>query len=240
MRAIFPLLVRSAIPHVVGCTSPTTDLDLTMTVQESGARDTFVRTTDGRATWARRRLTPVSQRARRRCRHGLSPQRRPGRAVPHLQDDGRGQPVDPPVHQSRARGLFRLPGLLGRRTRDRLQRRARRHLPLRVTTRNGGGTWRRIPLEVLPPAAKGEASFAASSTCVTTVGNSTAYVGAGAVDTARALRTTARGRNRPGSQLDGTPHADHSGQTSRRHLFARWGRTDASRSWRLNSLDSRT
>ena len=51
MRAIFPLLARSAIPHVVGCTSPTTDLDLTMTVQESGAGDTFVRTTDGGATW---------------------------------------------------------------------------------------------------------------------------------------------------------------------------------------------
>ena len=189
----------------------------------------------------------VPRRARRESRHGPSPQRRPGRAVLHLQDDGRGQPVDPPVHQSRGRGLFRLLGLLGRRTRDRLQRRARGHLPLRVTTRNGGGTWRRIPLEVLPPTAKGEASFAASSTCVVTVGNSTAYVGAGAVDTAPALCTTARGRNWPGAQLDGTPHADHSGQTSRRHLFARvcqagWavGRTDASRSWRLNSLDSRT
>lgn len=64
-----------------------------------------------------------------------------------------------------------------------------------VTTRDGGDTWRRVPPDVLPRAAEGEASFAASGTCLITVGDSTAYVGTGAVDTARVLRTTDRGRS---------------------------------------------
>ena len=64
-----------------------------------------------------------------------------------------------------------------------------------ITTRNGGETWTRVPPNALPPAAKGEASFAASGTCLVTVGDSTAYVGTGGVDTARVLRTTDRGRS---------------------------------------------
>jgi photosystem II stability/assembly factor-like uncharacterized protein len=63
-----------------------------------------------------------------------------------------------------------------------------------VTTRDGGETWRRVSPGALPPAADGEASFAASGTCLVTQGDSTAYVGTGAVDTARVLRTTDRGR----------------------------------------------
>ena len=63
-----------------------------------------------------------------------------------------------------------------------------------VTTRDGGETWTRVPPEALPPAATGEASFAASGTCLITVGDSTAYVGTGGVDTARVLRTMDRGR----------------------------------------------
>jgi len=63
-----------------------------------------------------------------------------------------------------------------------------------ITTSDGGETWTRVPPEHLPPVQEGEASFAASGTCLVTVGDSTAYVGTGAVDTARVLRTTDRGR----------------------------------------------
>lgn len=62
-----------------------------------------------------------------------------------------------------------------------------------VTTADGGETWERISPEELPPADDGEASFAASGTCLITVGPRTAYFGTGAVDTARVLKTPDRG-----------------------------------------------
>ena len=64
-----------------------------------------------------------------------------------------------------------------------------------ITTSDGGKTWTRVPPEVLPPAATGEASFAASGTCLVTQGDSTAFFGTGGVDTARVVRTTNRGRS---------------------------------------------
>jgi len=63
-----------------------------------------------------------------------------------------------------------------------------------VKTTDGGDTWNRIPSDTLPAAAEGEASFAASGTCLVTVGDSTAYFGTGAVDTARVVKTSDRGR----------------------------------------------
>lgn len=63
-----------------------------------------------------------------------------------------------------------------------------------IETTDGGETWSRIPPERLPPAQPGEASFAASGTCLVTVGDSTAYFGTGTVDTARVVTTTDRGR----------------------------------------------
>lgn len=63
-----------------------------------------------------------------------------------------------------------------------------------VKTADGGETWERISPEGLPPAGDGEASFAASGTCLITVGTHTAYVGTGAVDTARVIKTSDRGR----------------------------------------------
>jgi len=63
-----------------------------------------------------------------------------------------------------------------------------------METTDGGDTWDRIPPGRLPSAQRGEASFAASGTCLVTVGDSTAYVGTGTVDTARVVRTTDRGR----------------------------------------------
>ena len=57
-----------------------------------------------------------------------------------------------------------------------------------------GKTWTRLPAERLPAARPGEGGFAASGTCLVTVGESTAYVGTGA-GSSRVLRTRDRGRS---------------------------------------------
>lgn len=63
-----------------------------------------------------------------------------------------------------------------------------------LVTDDGGTQWRRVPDEALPPAQGGEGAFAASGTCVVTAGTSHAWIGTGAADTARVLRTTDAGR----------------------------------------------
>ena len=62
------------------------------------------------------------------------------------------------------------------------------HFVIRVTT-DGGARWTSVPAGVLPPAQPGEGAFAASGTCVVTLGTNEAWVGTGATDTARVLRT---------------------------------------------------
>jgi photosystem II stability/assembly factor-like uncharacterized protein len=57
-----------------------------------------------------------------------------------------------------------------------------------------GETWARLPAERLPAARPGEGGFAASGTCLVTVGETTAYVGTGA-GSSRVLRTRDRGRS---------------------------------------------
>jgi len=57
-----------------------------------------------------------------------------------------------------------------------------------------GITWRRIPSTYLPPAAESEGGFAASGTCVTTVDDSSAWIGTGNASPARVLVTRDRGQ----------------------------------------------
>ena len=63
-----------------------------------------------------------------------------------------------------------------------------------IQTADGGSSWTRLPDERLPPAAGSEGAFAASGTCVVTYGDSTAWIGTGAGDQSRVLRTADRGR----------------------------------------------
>lgn len=66
---------------------------------------------------------------------------------------------------------------------------------LLIETADGGATWTRIPADRLPPAREGEGAFAASGTCLVVRGDATAWIGTGASDGgARVLRTTDRGR----------------------------------------------
>ena len=63
-----------------------------------------------------------------------------------------------------------------------------------LTTSDGGASWRRIPPHALPAPLPNEGFFAASGTCLTTSGPSSAYIGSGGAATARVFRTTDRGR----------------------------------------------
>jgi photosystem II stability/assembly factor-like uncharacterized protein len=62
-----------------------------------------------------------------------------------------------------------------------------------LRTRNGGETWNRIG-RLLPAAQEGEAAFAASGTCVETLGTEHAWIATGAAASARILATTDGGQ----------------------------------------------
>ena len=63
-----------------------------------------------------------------------------------------------------------------------------------LVTNNGGADWRPVARDALPPAQPGEGAFAASGTCVVAVHMAHAWIGTGAADTARVLRTSDGGR----------------------------------------------
>lgn len=63
-----------------------------------------------------------------------------------------------------------------------------------LTTADGGKRWHWIQDAALPRAQPGEGAFAASGTCVVTVGRTHAWIGTGAAATARVLRTADGGR----------------------------------------------
>ena len=62
------------------------------------------------------------------------------------------------------------------------------HLLIRRTT-DGGAHWDLPPADSLPSAQRGEGGFAASGTCVVTLAAHFAWIGTGAADTARVLRS---------------------------------------------------
>lgn len=213
------LLPTLATLLLVGCASSTTDRDLTMTAQESGTSErliglhpvneqvvwasgtggTVVRTTDGGATWTASTV-PGADSLQFRDVHAVSAD------TAYLLSIGRG--AQSRIYKTTDGGdswtrQFTSPepeaffdcldfwdAEHGIAFSDAID--GTFYL---VTTRDGGETWTRVSPNALPPAAEGEASFAASGTCLVTVGDSTAYVGTGGVDTARVLRTTDRGRN---------------------------------------------
>jgi photosystem II stability/assembly factor-like uncharacterized protein len=71
---------------------------------------------------------------------------------------------------------------------------------VRVTL-DGGARWDVVPADALPTARPGEGAFAASGTCVVTVGARHAWIGTGATDSARVLRTADGGRSWAGSDV---------------------------------------
>jgi photosystem II stability/assembly factor-like uncharacterized protein len=81
-----------------------------------------------------------------------------------------------------------------------------------IRTADGGRHWYRR--SGLPPASDGEGAFAASGTCVTTFGDSLAWIATGAGPLARVLRTRNRGvtwRAVRTPMAHGTPTRGHTG-----------------------------
>jgi len=67
-------------------------------------------------------------------------------------------------------------------------------LPI-LTTTDGGSSWSRVPPERVPPASPGEGAFAASGTCLITIGEQDAWIGTAAGAQARVLMTSDGGKN---------------------------------------------
>jgi photosystem II stability/assembly factor-like uncharacterized protein len=65
---------------------------------------------------------------------------------------------------------------------------------LAILVTRDGASWERVPRDAVPDALDGEGGFAASGTCVVTVGDAAAYIGTGNAAPARVLATTDRGR----------------------------------------------
>jgi len=63
-----------------------------------------------------------------------------------------------------------------------------------LLTENGGREWTRVPPERLPPALPNEGAFAASGTNIAVIGGDRVWIGTGASDRARVLRSSDRGR----------------------------------------------
>jgi photosystem II stability/assembly factor-like uncharacterized protein len=70
-----------------------------------------------------------------------------------------------------------------------------------LVTVDGGARWDRVPVDRLPPALAGEGSFAASGTCVTTIGRRHAWIGTGNATPARVLRSVDGGRSWTGAAV---------------------------------------
>jgi photosystem II stability/assembly factor-like uncharacterized protein len=64
-----------------------------------------------------------------------------------------------------------------------------------LLTSDGGEHWERVPPDRLPPAAPGQGGFAASGTCVTTLGRMSAIAATGNAPRAEVLATTDGGRS---------------------------------------------
>ncbi len=93
-----------------------------------------------------------------------------------------------------------------------------------LRTSDGGATWVPIAADRLPPALPGEGAFAASGTCVLTLGDSTAFIATGASGlAARVLRTDDRGETWTVSDTPVTHDTTVAGLTSVAWLDARRG-----------------
>ncbi|MEM6336544.1 MAG: hypothetical protein AAF752_08250, partial [Bacteroidota bacterium] len=83
-----------------------------------------------------------------------------------------------------------------------------------LTTDDGGMTWRRVPGEALPPALDSEGGFAASGTCVHTMGNAEAWVALGNAAEGRLLHTMDRGVSWAVYTSPIVAHAEGAGHTA--------------------------
>ncbi len=64
-----------------------------------------------------------------------------------------------------------------------------------IVTADGGAHWKPPAAKALPPALSGEGAFAASGTCIVTLGENDVWFATGGAKSARVFRSTDRGQN---------------------------------------------
>ena len=74
--------------------------------------------------------------------------------------------------------------------------------PYVLSTDDGGGSWRRVPRDALPPANEGEGGFAASGTCARAGEDGRGWIGTGAGGSARVLATDDYGSTWTAAEVD--------------------------------------
>jgi photosystem II stability/assembly factor-like uncharacterized protein len=84
-----------------------------------------------------------------------------------------------------------------------------------LVTADGGVTWDRVDPRGIPENLPGEAAFAASGSCLTVEGTSSAWIATGGASVARVFRSTDRGRT---WSVSNTPV--HSGDSSAAGIFS--------------------
>jgi photosystem II stability/assembly factor-like uncharacterized protein len=168
------------------------------TVWVAGHSGTFVRTTDGGATW-HSAVVPGAERLEFRDVAALSADTAyllaagPGELsrIYKTTDAGRSWTLQFTNHQQQAffdcldfwdadHGIAVSDAVGG-------------HF-LILTTADGGATWSPVPASALPDALPGEGGFAASGTCVVARAPGDAWIGTGNTSAARVLHTSDRGR----------------------------------------------
>lgn len=162
----------------------------------SGVRGTYARTTDGGRTWAAG-VVPGAGSLEFRDVHGvdsstaylLAAGRGPASRIYKTVDGGRSWMLQ--FRNTEPDAFFDCFAFWGPRSgvafSDAVDGRF-----LIVVTRDGE-TWERVRGDAVPAALDGEGGFAASGTCVSALGDSTAWIGTGAAEPARVLRTDNRG-----------------------------------------------
>ncbi|HET6639400.1 MAG TPA: hypothetical protein VFH82_11545 [Gemmatimonadota bacterium] len=164
----------------------------------AGARGTWVRTTDGGATWVTgtvagaeslqfRDVHALDARTAWLLSIGNGPDSRIYRT-----DDG-GSTWDLQFQATDERAFYDCFDFWDARSGIAFSDSHDGEFPLIATA--DGRTWTPLPTDRLPDASQGEGAFAASGTCVVTRGDSLAWFGTGAGAEARAFRTTDRGRS---------------------------------------------
>lgn len=202
MRSVIFLFVTAAFAQTLTVQQSGTNADLRgvwavsdKTVWASGTRGTYLKTTDGGATWIAA-VVPGAERLDFRDVQGVDAN------TAYLLSIGKGETsrvyktTDGGAHwtlslqNQDAEGFF-----------DEMAFWNARHGILAgdpvdgqlvvMTTEDGGATWQR---QKMPPAVPGEGAFAASGTGITVFGDSDVWIGTGGKDAARVYHSTDGGR----------------------------------------------
>jgi len=202
MRTIFLLFTATAMAQTVTVQTSGTGASLRgvwavsdQIVWASGARGTYLRTTDGGAQWTAAAV-PGAERLDFRDVQGVDAD------TAYLLSIGKGQTsrvyktTDGGAHwtlslqNSDAEGFFDEMAFWNPRHGILVGDQVDGHI-VAMATADGGATWQRL---TMPPALPGEGAFAASGTGITVLGDGDVWIGTGGKDAARVYHSADAGR----------------------------------------------